>query len=186
MMVVTTQVEQVIPLPSHQEVTTYAALPSVSHPSDHIALICDLRWNPWPQWPQTEIKDSYRPGQLLWLAHLGFGIFFFKLAMYVAVDSTKTCSSYYWNIEKNINSRMDKSYISIYQRYEWSAVWLNLHYCIVHSTILKGIMTLGLNSVNSAFCLWLKCKFRLQCIYLFKNTFVLTPLHYLQILPQDK
>lgn len=40
------QVEQVIPLPSHQEVTTYAALPSVSHPSDHIALICDLRWNP--------------------------------------------------------------------------------------------------------------------------------------------
>ncbi|XP_041810229.1 2',5'-phosphodiesterase 12 [Chelmon rostratus] len=40
------QVEQVIPLPSHQEVTTYKALPSVAHPSDHIALICDLRWNP--------------------------------------------------------------------------------------------------------------------------------------------
>ncbi|XP_037346666.2 2',5'-phosphodiesterase 12 [Pungitius pungitius] len=40
------QVEQVIPLPSHQEVTTYEALPSVAHPSDHIALICDLRWNP--------------------------------------------------------------------------------------------------------------------------------------------
>ncbi|XP_076003276.1 2',5'-phosphodiesterase 12 [Genypterus blacodes] len=39
------QVEQVIPLPSHQEVTTYKALPSVSHPSDHIALVCDLRWN---------------------------------------------------------------------------------------------------------------------------------------------
>ncbi|KAI5093373.1 2',5'-phosphodiesterase 12, partial [Silurus meridionalis] len=38
------QVEQVIPLPSHQEVTTYKALPSVSHPSDHIALICDLKW----------------------------------------------------------------------------------------------------------------------------------------------
>ncbi|XP_039652930.1 2',5'-phosphodiesterase 12 isoform X1 [Perca fluviatilis] len=40
------QVEQVIPLPSHQEVTTYEALPSVAHPSDHIALICDLRWDP--------------------------------------------------------------------------------------------------------------------------------------------
>ncbi|CAJ1052012.1 '%2C5'-phosphodiesterase 12 [Xyrichtys novacula] len=40
------KVEQVIPLPSHQEVTTYEALPSVAHPSDHIALVCDLRWNP--------------------------------------------------------------------------------------------------------------------------------------------
>uniref|UniRef100_A0A1A8HC36 2',5'-phosphodiesterase 12 n=2 Tax=Nothobranchius korthausae TaxID=1143690 RepID=A0A1A8HC36_9TELE len=40
------QVEQVIPLPSHQEVTTYKALPSVAHPSDHIALVCDLQWNP--------------------------------------------------------------------------------------------------------------------------------------------
>ncbi|GLD53510.1 2',5'-phosphodiesterase 12 isoform X1 [Lates japonicus] len=40
------QVEQVIPLPSHQEVTTYEALPSVVHPSDHIALVCDLRWSP--------------------------------------------------------------------------------------------------------------------------------------------
>ncbi|XP_068197005.1 2',5'-phosphodiesterase 12 [Antennarius striatus] len=40
------QVEQLIPLPSHQEVTAYEALPSVSHPSDHIALVCDLRWNP--------------------------------------------------------------------------------------------------------------------------------------------
>lgn len=40
------QVEQMIPLPSHQEITTYEALPSVAHPSDHIALICDLRWSP--------------------------------------------------------------------------------------------------------------------------------------------
>lgn len=40
------QVEQVIPLPSLEEVTTYEALPSVAHPSDHIALVCDLRWNP--------------------------------------------------------------------------------------------------------------------------------------------
>ncbi|XP_065115375.1 2',5'-phosphodiesterase 12 [Paramisgurnus dabryanus] len=38
------QVDQVIPLPSHQEVTACQALPSVSHPSDHIALICDLKW----------------------------------------------------------------------------------------------------------------------------------------------
>ncbi|KAG7478157.1 hypothetical protein MATL_G00077310 [Megalops atlanticus] len=38
------QVEQVISLPSHQEVTTYQALPSVAHPSDHIALVCDLTW----------------------------------------------------------------------------------------------------------------------------------------------
>lgn len=37
-------VEQVIPMPSHEEVTSHQALPSVSHPSDHIALICDLRW----------------------------------------------------------------------------------------------------------------------------------------------
>ncbi|XP_071755590.1 2',5'-phosphodiesterase 12 [Centroberyx gerrardi] len=40
------EVEQVIPLPSHQEVTTHQALPSVAHPSDHIALVCDLRWKP--------------------------------------------------------------------------------------------------------------------------------------------
>ncbi|NWX98001.1 PDE12 phosphodiesterase, partial [Nothoprocta ornata] len=38
------EVEQVIPLPSHEEVTTHEALPSVAHPSDHIALICDLKW----------------------------------------------------------------------------------------------------------------------------------------------
>ncbi|NXC45036.1 PDE12 phosphodiesterase, partial [Penelope pileata] len=38
------EVEQVIPLPSHEEVTIHQALPSVSHPSDHIALICDLKW----------------------------------------------------------------------------------------------------------------------------------------------
>ncbi|KAM4023418.1 2',5'-phosphodiesterase 12 [Anomaloglossus baeobatrachus] len=38
------EVEQVIPMPSHEEVTSHQALPSVSHPSDHIALICDLRW----------------------------------------------------------------------------------------------------------------------------------------------
>lgn len=43
------QVEQVIPLPSHQEITTHEALPSVAHPSDHIALVCDLLWTPGHQ-----------------------------------------------------------------------------------------------------------------------------------------
>ncbi|KAE8612663.1 hypothetical protein XENTR_v10012939 [Xenopus tropicalis] len=36
--------EQIIPLPSHEEVTQYRALPSVAHPSDHLALVCDLKW----------------------------------------------------------------------------------------------------------------------------------------------
>uniref|UniRef100_A0A3P9M362 2',5'-phosphodiesterase 12 n=1 Tax=Oryzias latipes TaxID=8090 RepID=A0A3P9M362_ORYLA len=40
------KVEQLIPLPSHQEVTAYEALPSLAHPSDHIALVCDLLWAP--------------------------------------------------------------------------------------------------------------------------------------------
>ncbi|XP_038668761.1 2',5'-phosphodiesterase 12 [Scyliorhinus canicula] len=40
----TFEVFQVIPFPSHEEVTCHLALPSVSHPSDHIALICDLKW----------------------------------------------------------------------------------------------------------------------------------------------
>ncbi|XP_053324756.1 2',5'-phosphodiesterase 12 [Spea bombifrons] len=37
------EVERVIPLPTHEEVTRHRALPSVSHPSDHLALVCDLR-----------------------------------------------------------------------------------------------------------------------------------------------
>ncbi|CAL8338386.1 unnamed protein product [Merluccius merluccius] len=40
------EVDQVIPLPSHEEVTSHQALPSVAHPSDHIALVCDLRFRP--------------------------------------------------------------------------------------------------------------------------------------------
>lgn len=36
------KVERVIPLPSHQDVTKYLALPSVEHPSDHLAIICDV------------------------------------------------------------------------------------------------------------------------------------------------
>ncbi|OCT83502.1 2',5'-phosphodiesterase 12 [Xenopus laevis] len=37
-------VERIIPLPTHQEVTKYRALPSIEHPSDHMALVCDLKW----------------------------------------------------------------------------------------------------------------------------------------------
>lgn len=37
------QVEQVVPLPSHEQVTSYGALPSAIHPSDHLSLVCDLR-----------------------------------------------------------------------------------------------------------------------------------------------
>lgn len=38
-------VKQVVPMPTHEEVTLHTALPSVVFPSDHIALICDLTWN---------------------------------------------------------------------------------------------------------------------------------------------
>lgn len=37
-------VEKVIPLPSHEEVTEFVALPSVYFPSDHLALVVDLKW----------------------------------------------------------------------------------------------------------------------------------------------
>uniref|UniRef100_UPI00398EC57B 2',5'-phosphodiesterase 12 n=1 Tax=Pristiophorus japonicus TaxID=55135 RepID=UPI00398EC57B len=37
------EVVQVIPFPTHEEITCHLALPSVSHPSDHIALVCDLK-----------------------------------------------------------------------------------------------------------------------------------------------
>lgn len=37
-------VERVVPLPSHQEVTENVALPSIEFPSDHLALVCDLKW----------------------------------------------------------------------------------------------------------------------------------------------
>ena len=35
---------QVVPLPSLEEVTRHCALPSIVFPSDHIALIADLKW----------------------------------------------------------------------------------------------------------------------------------------------
>lgn len=38
-------VAQVVPLPSHEELTQNTALPSVVFPSDHIALVSDLRWS---------------------------------------------------------------------------------------------------------------------------------------------
>ena len=37
-------VSRVVPFPSHEEVTEFVALPSVYFPSDHLALISDLRW----------------------------------------------------------------------------------------------------------------------------------------------
>ncbi|XP_078470572.1 2',5'-phosphodiesterase 12 [Lampetra planeri] len=36
--------EAVVPLPGLDEVQTHTALPSVAHPSDHLALVCDLRF----------------------------------------------------------------------------------------------------------------------------------------------
>ena len=38
-------VDQVIPMPSHEEVVQYTALPNIVFPSDHIAIVCDLKWN---------------------------------------------------------------------------------------------------------------------------------------------
>lgn len=38
-------VAQVIPLPSHEEVVQHTALPSILFPSDHIALVSDLKWS---------------------------------------------------------------------------------------------------------------------------------------------
>lgn len=37
-------VRQVVPLPSHEEVIQHTALPSIVFPSDHIALVSDLKW----------------------------------------------------------------------------------------------------------------------------------------------
>ena len=34
----------VIPLPSHEEVTKFTALPNIVFPSDHLALVCDLAY----------------------------------------------------------------------------------------------------------------------------------------------
>lgn len=37
-------VERVVPLPSLEEVSEFVALPSVYFPSDHLALVADLKW----------------------------------------------------------------------------------------------------------------------------------------------
>ena len=37
-------VTRAIPLPSHDKLTEHVALPSVSFPSDHLALVADLKW----------------------------------------------------------------------------------------------------------------------------------------------
>lgn len=36
---------QSIPLPTEAELKTFSAIPSVVYPSDHVALIADLKWN---------------------------------------------------------------------------------------------------------------------------------------------
>lgn len=38
-------VEQVIPLPSKEELSAYTGLPSIVSPSDHISLCVDLKWS---------------------------------------------------------------------------------------------------------------------------------------------
>ena len=40
------KVSTVVPLPSHEEVTTFTALPNVVFPSDHLPLVCELEWSP--------------------------------------------------------------------------------------------------------------------------------------------
>lgn len=39
------EIEQVIPMPSEEELNLYTALPSVVFPSDHISLCVDLKWS---------------------------------------------------------------------------------------------------------------------------------------------
>ena len=38
------EVEQVVPLPGGEELSLHSAIPSVVCPSDHLALVCDLKW----------------------------------------------------------------------------------------------------------------------------------------------
>jgi 2',5'-phosphodiesterase len=37
-------VKEVIPLPSHEQVTQYQAIPNVVFPSDHLPIVCSLQW----------------------------------------------------------------------------------------------------------------------------------------------
>ena len=41
----TLKVIQAIPQPDHKDVEFHVALPSIVFPSDHIAQICDFKWN---------------------------------------------------------------------------------------------------------------------------------------------
>jgi len=38
------KVANVVPLPSHEDVTMYTALPNAVFPSDHLSLVCELQW----------------------------------------------------------------------------------------------------------------------------------------------
>merc|ERR1712013_106762 len=37
-------VEQVIPLPSEEELSQHIAIPNIVFPSDHVAIVADLKW----------------------------------------------------------------------------------------------------------------------------------------------
>ena len=38
------EVSKVIPLPDHEDILKYTALPNEAFPSDHLALVCDVNW----------------------------------------------------------------------------------------------------------------------------------------------
>jgi len=38
------EVDSVVPLPTHEEITEHIALPNKEIPSDHLALVCNARW----------------------------------------------------------------------------------------------------------------------------------------------
>ena len=47
------KVARVVPLPSHEDVTLYTALPNVVFPSDHLPLVCELEWSGSSQTPDS-------------------------------------------------------------------------------------------------------------------------------------
>jgi len=47
------KVAKVVPLPSHEDVTLFTALPNAVFPSDHLPLICDLEWSGASQMPDS-------------------------------------------------------------------------------------------------------------------------------------
>lgn len=39
------EVAEVVPMPTHEEVTQNIAIPNIHFPSDHIAIVCTLKWS---------------------------------------------------------------------------------------------------------------------------------------------